>query len=245
MTVVTKLKKIVALTRIFNIGIMRRQYVRKKLAKKYLLGNGLEIGALHLPLEVPKTASVKYVDRKSVEDLRKIYPELNSYELSPVDIIDDGEKLVTIPLASQDFIIANHFIEHCEDPIGTILNHLSRLKSGGILYLGVPDKNKTFDKNRKLTDLSHIIRDFEKGPEVSRLEHYREWSKYVSVVSPEYIENHARLTMQSGYSIHYHVWRQAEFYDLLEYIRTHMKPEFTIQETAQCANEFIFILRKT
>jgi predicted SAM-dependent methyltransferase len=51
---------------------------------------------------------------------RKLYPELKSRKFIEPDIIDDGEKLSRIEDASQDFIIANHFLEHCEDPIGTV-----------------------------------------------------------------------------------------------------------------------------
>ena len=40
----------------------------------------------------------------------------------PVGCIDDGERLGKIADASQDFVIANHFLEHCQDPILALLN---------------------------------------------------------------------------------------------------------------------------
>ena len=61
---------------------------RRLITRLFLKGNGLEIGALHNPLRVPETAKVKYVDRMSVEDLKKHYPELNALDLVEVDIID-------------------------------------------------------------------------------------------------------------------------------------------------------------
>ncbi len=87
---------------------------RDTVAATYIQGNGIEIGALHNPLRVPPGVKVAYVDRLSVQDLRKHYPELNDKELVNVDIIDDGEKLSTIADASTDFVIANHFIEHTQ-----------------------------------------------------------------------------------------------------------------------------------
>ena len=81
-------------------------------------GSGLEIGALQMPLRLPAGASVRYVDRFDVEELRSHYPELDDFELVAPDVIDDGEVLGTIPDESADFLIANHMIEHCEDPIG-------------------------------------------------------------------------------------------------------------------------------
>ena len=48
----------------------------------------------------------------SNEELKRIYSNLKN--TVNVDIIDDGEKLNKIEDNSQDFIIANHFIEHCQ-----------------------------------------------------------------------------------------------------------------------------------
>jgi 2-polyprenyl-3-methyl-5-hydroxy-6-metoxy-1,4-benzoquinol methylase len=175
--------------------------------------------------------------------LRNIYPELNIFRLTPVDILDNGEALETIAPASQDFIIANHFIEHCENPIKTIMIHSSRLKPGGILYLAVPDRDKTFDRRRPITPLEHVIKDFQSGPEWSHFEHYREWARLVENVQEESVEARAQQLIKMRYSIHYHVWRWTDFNDLLNYVRS-LKAGFTIKDTAQCRNEFIFILQK-
>ena len=121
---------------------------RREFAERFLAGEGLEIGALHLPLRTPAGARVRYVDRMSVEDLRAEYAELEDWKLTPVDVIDNGELLSTIPESSQDFIIANHFLEHCEDPIRTIETHLGKLRPGGVLFYAVPDKRYTFDSRR-------------------------------------------------------------------------------------------------
>jgi hypothetical protein len=102
---------------------------RAELAARFLSGLGLEIGGLHAPLEVPWHVQVRYVDRATVDQLRHEYPELSAERLTPVDIVDDGEVLTTIPDVSQDFIVANHFLEHCEDPIGTIGVHLSKVEA--------------------------------------------------------------------------------------------------------------------
>ena len=43
---------------------------RSVIAKRFLKGEGIEIGALHHPLKLPTNASVKYVDRLSNSELR-------------------------------------------------------------------------------------------------------------------------------------------------------------------------------
>ena len=87
-----------------------------------------------------------YVDRMAEDQLRGHYPELSDFPLVKVDVIDDGEKLSTFEPGSQDFIIANHFLEHTQDPIGTMARFLEVLRPRGILFMAVPDKRYTFDK---------------------------------------------------------------------------------------------------
>ena len=108
---------------------------RYSLAFFYIEGKGIEIGALHNPLKVSSRASVRYVDRMSVADLRCQYVELED-QLVTVDVVDDGERLATFQNASQDFVIANHFVEHCQNPLLALENALRILRRGGAL-LGV------------------------------------------------------------------------------------------------------------
>ena len=78
---------------------------REAVAAHYIKGTGLEIGALHNPLKVPSGATVHYVDRMPVAELRRQYPELASYDLVEADIIDNGEKLSTVGEATQDALL--------------------------------------------------------------------------------------------------------------------------------------------
>ncbi len=220
---------------------------RRVFADRFLAGQGLEIGALHLPLEVPPRARVRYVDRMSVDDLRAEYAELADWDLTPVDVIDNGELLETVPDESQDFIVANHFLEHCEDPIRTIGTHLGKLRPGGILFYAVPDKRHTFDHRRPVTALDHMVADHEQGAERSRREHYDEWSRLVvdeEGDTEERVEARSRELEAARYSIHMHVWTQAEFLKLILHCRERLEEAFDIEAAARQAIEFIVILRK-
>ena len=57
--------------------------LRTQIARRYLRGKGMEVGALHNPLVVPAGATVRYVDRMDVDQLRFHYPELASCALVP------------------------------------------------------------------------------------------------------------------------------------------------------------------
>lgn len=147
---------------------------RMLLAARYIVGEGIEIGALGRPLPMPAGARVRTIDRLSAEDMAAHYPEIaRKRHVRPPDIVDDGEALETIPDSSQDFVIANHVIEHFENPINFLHNACRVLKEGGILFLAIPDKERTFDRNRPVTPFEHLVEDFENGPETSREAHFR------------------------------------------------------------------------
>lgn len=218
--------------------------IREIIAYQYVSGEGIEIGALHNPLLVPKNTKVHYLDRLSVLELRKQYPELANNNLVEAQIIDDGEKLLTLKDDSLDFVIANHFIEHCQNPIGTIKNMLRVLKNNGIIFMAVPNKHKTFDKDRPLTSLEHLINDYKYDPESSRLDHYKE---YVSLVEKKHGEEFTRrlqYLLDINYSIHFHTWELNSFIDLLNYCQQNLNLFFTIEYYIENNNEFIFILKK-
>lgn len=217
---------------------------RELIAKTYIYGNGIEIGALHNPLSVPKSANVKYVDRMREDDLRRQYPELGEFDLVNVDIVDDGEVLGSIGNSTQDFVIANHFLEHCQDPINAIENMLRVLKTDGILYLAIPDKRYTFDCDRPLTPIEHTLKYYEDGPSWSKRSHFEEWAKIIDKIQDDAeVKVRVDYLMDMGYSIHYHVWTQLEIFDLITTMKRNLNFEFEVQCAFVNGLEVIFILK--
>jgi SAM-dependent methyltransferase len=215
-----------------------------RIANRYLSGDGIEIGALHNPLPVPRSVRIRYVDRLPVSELRAHYPELEHEPLVQVDILDDGERLETIADSSLDFVVANHFLEHAQNPVGTLLNSFRVLRPGGVLYLAVPDKRHTFDRDRPVTPLAHLLRDFHEGPNVSRRDHFEEWARLVERVPEEEVPHRAQQLMDQDYSIHYHVWTQRELLELLTAIRERLDLDFDVELVEPIKHEVVIVLRK-
>lgn len=217
------------------------------IAERFLSGSGIEIGALQNPLKLPRQAKVKYVDRMSKEDLWTHYPELRGQNLVEVDVIDDGERLLTFADGELDFIVANHFLEHCQDPIQTLENFLRVLRPGGVIYLAVPNKRFSFDKDRASTTLEHLIEDHQRGPDTSRRFHFEEW---VRLVEPHFGRAYAttpvvqqRVNELEGmdYSIHFHNWAPEDFRPFLEYLVRHLR--FRIELFEALGDEMVTVLR--
>ena len=237
------LRQRLASTRISAFGPTVKD-TRRAIAAAFLHGDGIEIGALHQPLSVPRTARVKYVDRMNVAGLRQHYPELANQPLVETEIVDDGETLVTITDGTQDFVIANHFIEHCENPLLTVQNLLRVLKPAGVVFMAVPDKRFTFDVDRPCTTLDHVLRDFSEGPEWSRRQHYEEWTRLVNKrTDPSQVHAETQHLIDMKYSIHFHVWSAGELLELVQALQRMVR--FELELFLRNGIESLIILRKT
>lgn len=218
---------------------------RNFLSNMYLSGNGIEIGALNRPLEVPNSANVKYIDRKSFDELKIEYPEVGNNIIKP-DIIDDGELLSKFMDNSLDFIIANHLIEHSKNPIGAIENMLRVLKPKGILYMAVPDKRLTFDKNRPITPIEHLLEVYKNGKDNFLNEHYEEWVKIIDQIEDKAeFKERVKHLISIDYSIHIHVWTSNEIIELITTLRKVLHFKLELEASIKNSNEVILILRKT
>lgn len=224
---------------VFWVRYMR---VREELARRHLRGEGLEIGPLHNPLRVPASVRVRYVDAWTGDELRAQYPELAAERIVEADIVDDGTRLESVADGSQDFVIASHFLEHTEDPIGALATMLRVTRPGGIVYLAVPDKRHTFDRARPLTTLEHLRRDHEDGGEGSRAAHYAEWGRLVGGVADEdlaaYVEHHLRERPH----IHFHVWMHGSLLAFLNAVDDDLG--FNLVEARSHRHETIVLLRR-
>lgn len=225
-----------------------RYWGRRYLSRIYLKGCGLELGPLHRPLTISKSARVRYVDRLPVEALRAQYPELAEHALVALDVVDDGERLETIADGSVDFIIANHFLEHCENPIGAMLHHLRKLKPGGVLYYAIPLREYTFDRSRELTSLTHLMDDHADGGAASRAGHFEEWVSHVEGERNGFeAQQRAKRLMDASYSIHFHVWNRDTFLELIEAVRRMADVPFRVDYALSWPffrSEFVVVLRR-
>ena len=195
-------------------------------------------------LAVPRRARVRYVDRMPPDKLREHYPEFKHERLVTVDYVDDGERLATLGDATQDFVIANHLLEHVENPIGAIGNWLRVLRPGGILYAAIPDKRCACDAERPVTLLDLVVRDFVAGPAGSRREHYEEWVRYVDHYSGDVAKGRADYLEQLNYSIHFHVWRPLDFLAVLVWCAEHLPQHFDFELGETNVDELVLVLRR-
>lgn len=242
---------------------------RTYFAEKYLLGDGVEFGALHNPLIVGEQSQITYVDKLTKKELLKKFPELKDYAESIVstDIILDIDKGDFSPLTLQkfDFFIANHVIEHLVNPIRFLEEIHEVMIPSSILYISVPNKEYTFDKYRELTSNDHLWCEYQDNTNELTTEHLND---FLLNITKDHIEPHRKAKMyfkndklpiigfrkrriyklHKERSIHVHVWNQNTFSQFLNFTFTQLNLDFEIIDSNISSNneldEIIYILKK-
>ncbi|MEW6445314.1 MAG: methyltransferase domain-containing protein [Pseudomonadota bacterium] len=241
--------------------------VRRFVSRSYIRGSGIEIGAFTSPLDVPSDVRVSYVDKYDLDAIDSAHSVAGlsladfgvcvSSIIRP-DIIDDGETLSKIGDLSQDFVIANHVLEHFEDPIKGFKNMLRVVKHGGVVYLALPDMRRSFDRVRSETSFEHILRDYVEGPSTSRGEAYAEFAdifvshgmdkglfdKRHGEERRQFIVSQAQALEAAGFSIHFHAWTLDGMQDMFLKMKRMFGLNFDTKLVLQNGDEVIFVFEK-
>tara|TARA_B100001093_G_C26698719_1_gene958058 strand:- start:216 stop:959 length:744 start_codon:yes stop_codon:yes gene_type:complete len=157
----------------FNIKEKRRALARKlignrfDLAYYYCQGFGIEIGAMSSPYSgFSSSTKVKYADIYTSSELRRIISSLNvdgMYEKKIVET-DILLKAPTYSLCDAvkeevNFVYSSNVFEHHPNPIYSLLDQLKCTTD--VVYLVIPNKNYTYDKNRATTSIKTLTDKYE------------------------------------------------------------------------------------
>ncbi len=239
---------------------------RVKVAHHYLTGKGVEFGALHNPLDVDREqAKVLYADKYSKQVLLKNFKELQEIQESIVetDIFLDLNRgnLQTLVSYNFDFFIANHVIEHLINPLRFLDNLSTIMKIGSYLYLAVPDKEYTFDRNRDLTTWEHLYAEYLQDITKLSKKHLED---FIVNITKDHIKDPVRkkqiyddyniwfkrFSIRQKHrqrSIHVHVWNQQTFDEFITTAISELKLHLNIVERVESStnhHEMIYILLK-
>jgi len=124
--------------------------------------------------------------------------------------------------ATYDFVLSADMLEHSANPVGVLREWLRVLKANGHLLLVLPDATKTFDHRRPLTQMAHLIEDFECQRTEDDLTHLPEMLALHDLsMTPEYHDRDAlrsRLEQNFVYRcMHHHVFDEKLAVELVRY----------------------------
>lgn len=147
-----------------------------ELAKQFCKGNGLEIGGgAQNPFPGINAKNVDLGD-PSWEFYKQAQIDACGTYL-PVDIKANGDN-IPVPDDSQDFVINSHVLEHFENPIKAMLEWDRVTKVGGIIFMIVPHKMRTFDIDKPRTKLWKTIESWKK--KVLNNDHSKHFSFWIT-----------------------------------------------------------------
>ncbi|MBS1511621.1 MAG: methyltransferase domain-containing protein [Bacteroidetes bacterium] len=88
--------------------------------------------------------------------------------------ITEGFDLAEVRDNNYDFLLSCHNLEHFANPIKALFEWKRVVKPGGYLLLVLPNKEKTFDHLRPVTDINHIWDDYRKNMPEADETHFEE-----------------------------------------------------------------------
>lgn len=239
---------------------------RKTLADQYLVGKGVEFGALHNPLPVDREkAQVLYADKfpkaKLLKNFKELIPIQDSIVETDVFIDLNQNDFKSLNNNDYDFFIANHVIEHLVNPLKFLENLNSIMNPGSYLYLAVPDKEYNFDHKRELTAWEHLYDEYLNNTTKLSKAHLEDFIFNTSNEVLDRPESRAELNkkyrnwykrfkllqLHRKRSIHVHVWNQQTFTNFLNQAIARLNLQFKIVDTINSIDnreEMIYIVQK-
>jgi len=227
--------------------------VNRRLLTRHIVGAGVELGPGHVPLPLGSGTSVRYVDRWQPDENQELFPELADATFPAPHLVADlnTDRLHALRDASQDFVICSHVLEHVAEPIG-LLEEIHRvLRPGGVVLILLPDRHRTFDRNRDGTRLAHLVAEFEAGVTAVDDDHVIEYIEKTGLpLGKSPAERRANIDRELRRSIHVHCWDDREFVPVLLHGIEHLSQRWEFvdgtvaDDEGPAGLEFGFVLRR-
>ncbi len=231
--------------RIPPLGASRELYPnRASIAAAFLTGRGVEIGAFTQPTDLPPDRTIVFYDRYPKDRLLAFYDERCGRPLTEPQYAGDAQTLDGLPDTTFDFFIANHVLEHLEDPIDFLAAMTSKLTAGGRAMIAVPDMRFCADAGRVPTTFEHLIIDHELGPQRSRAAHYRE-AAAVEGYLDDAVDAYVASIDPDTLTIHYHVWDADGFIAFVERAIARYALPLTILYDTATIHEITVVLERS
>lgn len=150
-------------------------------------------------------------------------PAVSYMEAEPRTFILEATSLPAISDSTYDVLLCSHVLEHVANPIKALHEWKRVLRAGGTLLVVVPNPARTFDHRRPVTQLRHMIRDFEADVGEDDSTHYDEilrlhdrWRDLGAGDKHDFATRvHQNVTWRT---VHHHVFSEELLVELLQYV---------------------------
>jgi SAM-dependent methyltransferase len=148
---------------------------------------------------------------------------INGKEIG-IQLIREATDLIGMSDCTYDFVLSSEMVQHIANPIKALNEWKRVLRNDGLLVLIVPDKRKTFDHRRPVTQLSHLIEDNIKGISEADLTHLEEALKYhdLKMDRPAGSFEEFKKRSENNFNIralHHHIFDERLIVELIELLK--------------------------
>jgi SAM-dependent methyltransferase len=134
-----------------------------------------------------------------------------------------------------DYVIASHVLEHVANPIAALEEWYRVVRPGGIIYLIVPNRRATWDRNRPLTTVEHMQDDFVARTTPADATHIDDfvndvvWPEWCPTIPADEVPAkkvevagilHGSVARGEGINLHFHTFEPVNVRGLIEGLTT-------------------------
>lgn len=147
--------------------------------------------------------------------------------------ITEAVELNGVPEDKYDFLLSCHSLEHIANPIKALKRWYEVLKPGGSLILILPNKDVTFDVNRPITQMHHLIDDYKNNVDEHDDTHFKEVLQLHKLEADDGIADMDALKERTlknfqNRCVHHHIFSLNLIKEVLEYCNFEIKIQKTI-----------------
>ena len=171
-------------------------------------------------------------------NLYSYYKNKNGYQF-----IGEASDLSDVKDGSYDFVLSCHSLEHVANPIKALKNWHRVLRTHGRLVLVLPNKEFTFDHNRPITSLEHLMEDYNNHTTEADTTHFDEIIALHDFTFDDFVKSREDLKKRTfanieNRAVHHHVFNLDLIKELLNYcgfemIHQQTYPPFHLVSVAQ------------
>ncbi len=145
----------------------------------------------------------------------------------------EATDLSEIKNESYDFLLSSHMIEHTANPIKALKEWVRVVKDGGHLILIIPHKDGTFDHNRPVTTIDHLMQDYENDineDDITHMDEILELHDLSMDLEAGTYQNFYERSKKNHENrcLHHHVFNSLFVIELMDYLKCQIKAIETI-----------------
>lgn len=227
--------------------------IRWEVARQ-IQGRGVEFGPGCHPLPLGRfVESVRYCDSLDRDEFEQLFPEAGPDVCAFPEItwkldVDADDVVGPIGAGSQDFVVANHLLEHLVNPLRFLEQAHQILRDEGILWVAVPDKRYMFDQDRRRTTLDDLVARYEAGVREASAERVTEYYNRVHAegvrLDPGQHDYAETVEQQRRRSIHMNVWLIDDVIAMFQFAARHLGSPYELIDGVVNEIEILLLFRK-